>query len=294
MGDATNVLVQRRRLAAALTTARKNAGKTQAQAAAAMESSLSTVQRIEKGITRIKINDLRELMRFYGITDQWDQLLDIGRDARKPPWWGKYRKDAPKGLLTLIEHESVASAIKQFETTFVPGILQTEDYAGAVLEARYDEKTHPGRVKALVELRTKRRELLDVENPPRFHFVLDESVIHRVVGGRPIMREQLHQLIEATNKPNVTLEIVPFAAGAYSGMGISPFEIVEFTAEGAGEPVSGGNGEVLFEESSHSESFSNKPEDVLNRQELLERLERTSLGPQESVALLGEVADTMK
>src|SRR6185437_860630 len=129
MEDATNVLVQRRRLAEALTVARKKADKTQAEAAAAMDSSLSKIQRIEKGTNTINISDLKELLRFYNVTEQYDQLLTLGREARKSPWWGEYRTSAPRALLALIENESVASAIKQFETTFIPGILQTENYA---------------------------------------------------------------------------------------------------------------------------------------------------------------------
>jgi transcriptional regulator with XRE-family HTH domain len=294
MEDATNVLVQRRRLAEALTDARQKAGKTQAEAAAAMDSSLSKIQRIEKGTNTIKTSDLKELLRFYEITEQWDQLLALGREARKPPWWGKYRTSAPRGLLALIENESAASAIKQFETTFIPGILQTENYARAVLEAYHDDKVKPGRVNTLVELRTKRLGLLDAENPPRFHFVLDEPVIKRVVANRSVMREQLRRLVEVTNRQNVTIEILPYAAGLHPGMGGLPFEIIEFDSEDGESTALEGNGDVVVEETSHGVDITNKPETVRSRRETFDRLSGMSLNRGDSIKFLNQVADEMK
>lgn len=294
MEDATNVLVQRRRLAEALTAARKKAGKTQSEAAAVIDASLSKIQRIEKGTNTISTSDLKELLRFYEITQQWDQLLAMGREAKKTPWWDEYRTNAPKGLLALIEHESLASAVKQFETMFVPGILQTENYARAVLEAYYDEKAEPGRVNALVELRTKRQELFEAEDPPRFHFVLDEPVIDRVVVGHSVMREQLRWLIEMTNRQNVTIEIIPFTAGLHPGMSGLPFEIIEFDSEGGTAIALEGNGDVLAEETSHGVAISNKRENVRNRRETFDRLSGIALNQGDSIKLLNEVADKMK
>jgi len=294
MEDATNVLVQRRRLAEALTVARKKADKTQAEAAAAMDSSLSKIQRIEKGTNTINISDLKELLRFYNVTEQYDQLLTLGREARKSPWWGEYRTSAPRALLALIENESVASAIKQFETTFIPGILQTENYARAVLEAYHDDKAEPGRVNALVELRTKRLELLDAENLPRFHFVLDEPVLHRVIANRSVMREQLRRLVEVTNRPNVTIQILPFTAGLHPGMGGLPFEIIEFASEEGARIAVEGNGDVVVEETSHGVDITNKLEKVRSRWETFKRLSEMSLNQGDSIKFLNEVADEMK
>ena len=103
---------------------------------------------------------------------------------------------APAGLLDLIDYEYAASAVSQFEAMFVPGILQTEEYASAVLLNFYGEKSSAERVKALVELRTKRRDLLTSGNAPQFSFVLDESVIHRLAGSPAIMSQQLMHLVD--------------------------------------------------------------------------------------------------
>lgn len=288
IGDGASVLVQRRRLVAELKKARIKKGETQGRTAQAMEWSLSKVQRIEKGTSSITTNDLRVLLQFYGITDKQkrEQLLELGREARKPPWWQAYRTDAPRGLITLIEYESVTAAVRQFETLFIPGILQTEEYARAVLEGYYNEKSSSSRISALVQLRTKRRELLDLEDPPQFHFVLDEPAVRRVVGSNSVMRQQLLQLIEVSEKTNVTVLVIPFTAGLHPGMNGQPFEIIEVGGEVGND--------VVFEESSRGDTLIDDPGDVRNLRETFERLERMSLGLQDSVAFLREVADEMK
>ena len=177
VGDGASPLVLRRRLRAELRAARREKGLTQDQVAKAMEWSLSKMNRIEKAKTGISANDLKALLPLYGIADKEQELLTLARAARQPGWWSQYGEVAPSGLLQLIDYESAASAVSQFETMFVPGILQIEDYASAILQAFYDEKPTEERVAALVKLRTARRDLLNGENAPRFSFVLDESVI---------------------------------------------------------------------------------------------------------------------
>ncbi len=157
MEDSTSPLMLRRRLRTELRTARLNKDLTQDQVARAMEWSLSKMNRIEKAKTGISVNDLRALLPLYGITDKGrtEELLDLARAARQAPWWREYSEVAPTTLLELIDYESAASTVSQFETMFVPGILQTEEYASAVLQVFYDEKSAPKKVAALVELRTK-------------------------------------------------------------------------------------------------------------------------------------------
>jgi transcriptional regulator with XRE-family HTH domain len=284
MGDDGASVPARRRLVAELKRARNAKGLTQSRTAEAMEWSQSKIQRIEKGSSGIKTNDLRVLLQFYGITDkeQRDQLLELARDARKPSWWSEYRDNAPKELLTLIDYESMASVIRQFETVFIPGILQTEEYARAVLEIFYDEKTASGRVDALVELRKKRQELLSPESGLSFYFVLDESAIRRVVGGYSGRRLQLYRLIEVAKSPNVTIEVVPFSAGINPGMK-GPFEIIEFADES--------DEDLVFEENSRGDTFLSDSAAVTRHREVFERLEKVSLNPDDTVALLRNVAD---
>src|SRR5580700_3556573 len=129
MADGASPLVQRRRLRAELRRARQERDLTQEQVASDMEWSLSKIIRIEGGSTGISANDLKALLRLYEITDpeRTDQLTALARAARERSWWSAYRDVAPPALIQLIEYESAASAIRQFESMFVPGILQTED-----------------------------------------------------------------------------------------------------------------------------------------------------------------------
>jgi len=196
MEDSASPLMQRWRLRRELRTARLRKELTQKQVAEAMEWSLSKMNRIEKAKTGISTNDLKVLLPYYGIKDQEriEQLLALARAAKQSPWWQSYSDVASPELLELMKYESASSAISQFEPEFVPGILQTEEYASAVLQVFNDER--PGqRVERLVKLRTERRRLLSRENAPRFSFVLDEPVIRRVAGSDAVMRQQLQHLV---------------------------------------------------------------------------------------------------
>ena len=229
MGDGASPLMLRRRLRTELRTARLNKELTQEQVAKAMEWSLSKMNRIEKAKTGISTNDLKALLPLYGITDKerTEELLALARSARERPWWSRYSDIAPPTLLELMDYESAATAVSQFETTFVPGILQIEGYASAILQVFHGETSAPERVAALIDLRTRRRELLTREHAPKFSFVLDESAIQRVVGSPSIMSQQLESLVNMAKLPNVTIQVVPFTAGSYPGMK-GPFEVVEF------------------------------------------------------------------
>jgi transcriptional regulator with XRE-family HTH domain len=286
MGDSASPLMLRRRLRTELRTARLNKELTQEQVAKAMEWSLSKMNRIEKAKTGISTNDLKALLPLYGITDKerTEELLTLARSARQSPWWSRYNEVAPPDLLELIEYEYAASTVSQFETMFVPGILQTEDYASAILQGFYGEKSSAERVAALVELRTRRRDLLTSENAPKFHFVLDESVIHRLVGSPAITSQQFMHLVSVADLSNVTIQIVPFTAGMHPGMK-GPFEVVEF--EDAPDE------KIVFLEGPRGDFISDDPEETDSYLEAFRRITEKSLAPRDSVALLkaaGEMA----
>jgi transcriptional regulator with XRE-family HTH domain len=229
MEDNASPLLLRRRLRTELLGARLDNGFTQQQVAEAMDWSLSKMNRIEKAKSGISTNDLKALLGHYRITDQErvEQLLALARGAKQDPWWQSYSDVAPDGLLDLMNYESASSVVSQFEITFVPGILQTEEYASAVLQGFYNEKSDE-RMQRLVELlSTKRRELLTRENAPEFSFVLDESVTRRPVGSHSVMRQQFQHLVNVTDLRNVKIQVVPFAAGIHRGMA-GAFEVVQF------------------------------------------------------------------
>jgi transcriptional regulator with XRE-family HTH domain len=286
MGDSASPLMLRRRLRTELRTARLNKELTQEQVATAMDWSLSKMNRIEKAKTGISTNDLKVLLPLYGITDEEriEELLALARAARQSPWWSRYSDVAPTTLLELIEYEYAASAVSQFETIFVPGILQTEEYASAVLQGFYGEKFPAARVAALVELRTRRRDLLTSENAPKFSFVLDESVIHRLVGSPTIMSRQFMHLISVAELSNVTIQIVPFTAGLHPGMK-GPFEVVQF-ADAPDE-------NIVFLEGPRGDLISDDPEETDSYLKDFRRITEKSIEPSDSVALLkaaGKVA----
>lgn len=286
MGDSTSPLMQRRRLRNELRTARLNKELTQEQVAKAMEWSLSKMNRIEKAKTGISTNDLKALLPLYGITDKerTEGLLALAREARQPPWWRQYSEVAPTTVLELIDYESAASAISQFEPMFVPGILQTEEYARAVLRTFYGEDSPAERVPALVDLRTRRRELLVSEDAPEFSFLLDEAVIHRLAGSPAVTSQQLGQLADLADLPNVTIQVVPFAAGFHPGMR-GPFKVIEFDDEP--------DENVAFLEGPRGDFISDDPEETKSYLETFKRIAQKALGPSDSVGLLRKAAGEM-
>lgn len=286
MANGGNPFMHRRRLRAELRKARQAKELTQEQVASEMDWSLSKIIRIEAGSSSLSSNDLKALLRLYGVTDseQADALLALARAARERPWWSAYRDVAPPSLLQLIEYESAASVIRQFETMFVPGILQTEDYAHTVIQDYYNERPRPDKLPALVELRVRREELLDSVNPPSFQFVLDEAVVRRLVGGSTVMRRQLRQLIELAKKPHITVALIPFSAGLHPGMK-GPFEIIE--------PADPSDRDIVFLENSRADIISDNPEETLSYRENFERLVRASLGLGDSQTRLARIADEM-
>jgi transcriptional regulator with XRE-family HTH domain len=288
MADGGSPLVQRRRLRAELRKARQATDPplTQEQVAHEMDWSLSKVIRIESASSGISANDLKALLQLYGVKDsgQVDSLLALARAARERSWWSAYRDVAPTSLLQLIEYESAASVVRQFETTFIPGILQTEDYARAVIQDYYDERPGSDRLRTLVDLRIRREDLFDADNRPSFQFMLDEAVIRRLVGGSSVMRNQLRRLIEVANKPNVTLEVIPFSAGLHPGMN-GPFEIIEFA-----DPS---DSDIVFLESPRGDIVSDDPEETLKYREAFEGLAKAALGPRDSLGRIAKIADEM-
>jgi len=286
MEDSASPLMLRRRLRTEIRAARLEKELTQEQVAEAMVWSLSKMNRIEKAKSSISVNDLKVLLPFYGITkkEKVDELVAMAKAARQSPWWRRYSEVAPPALLELIDYESAASSVSQFETMFVPGILQTEEYASAVLQVFYDEKSVPEKVAALVDLRTRRRDLLAGENAPKFSFILDESVLHRLAGNPGITSRQLLHLVNAAELPNVTVQVVPFTAGLHPGMK-GPFELIQF------EDTPDEN--VVFLEGPRGDFLSDEPKETENYLEAFKRIADTALGPSDSVGRIREAASKL-
>jgi transcriptional regulator with XRE-family HTH domain len=222
--------VQRLRLRTQLRKARTSAGLTQKQVAAKMEWSPSKLIRIEAGEVGISVNDLRPLLAEYGITDQdrIDALLDLARGSRKMPF-SEYRDIYSKEFLEYLAMESSASVIRFFNPLVLPGLLQTEEYATAVIRA-YTRHASEEDIERMIEARLARQDLLQEEGTPELSFILDESVIRRQVGGRGVMRAQLRHLAELTTHPKVDVQVLPFSIGAHNAM-LGPFVLFEFDVD---------------------------------------------------------------
>ena len=217
--------VQRVVLGSQLHRLRESRGITAAQAAEAIRGSHSKISRMERGRVGFKERDVGDLLTLYGVTDSQERaaLLNLARTANTPGWWHAYSDILPAWLEPYVGLEAAASVIRTYEVQFVPGLLQTEEYARSLI--RRGSAVSEEDVSRRAELRVSRQEILGGPNPPQLWAVIDEGALRRPVGSREIVREQLRYLIEAADHPAVTLQILPFSAGAHSAMG-GPFTIL--------------------------------------------------------------------
>ncbi|MEU8073928.1 helix-turn-helix transcriptional regulator [Catellatospora citrea] len=220
--------LRRRRLGVALRELRERAGMTHQQVGPALDCSPSKLSRIENGEVGVRRSDLLVLLDLYGLDDtaQRDELIELARESkRRGGWWLKYG-EVSSPYLKLIQLESEADSIRGTELMFVPGLLQTEDYARAVIRAtRPQDGAEEVERRALIRL--TRQELLKQEKPPEFWTVLDEAVLHRTVGSPQVMAEQLRALAAANELPHITVQIIPFAHGGHEAMA-GAFRILRF------------------------------------------------------------------
>jgi transcriptional regulator with XRE-family HTH domain len=209
--------VARRRLRLALRKAREARDLTKADVARELDWSLSKVNRIESGEVSISSTDLRALLDLVAITDpeRVSYLIDLGRAARRRGWWdeARYRDHLTPAMMQLAQFETEATAIRFFNTTVVPGVMQTAAYAESVLEFWSEDLSEKERA-TRAEIRTRRRDqMLNRPGPPSWHVVLDESVPMREIGGKKVMAEQLQHLLELAHRPHISLRVLPLAEG---------------------------------------------------------------------------------
>jgi transcriptional regulator with XRE-family HTH domain len=220
--------VRRMLVGAQLRRLRTEAGLTREQAGEAIRASEWKIHRLENGQVGFKERDVIDLLRLYGVTDPDEvaAFLLVTREANTPGWWQHYGDVLPRWFRTYVDLESAATLIRTYEGQFIPGLLQTDDYMRALVQGGHLEESAE-EVGRRVRLRLARQTLLTREHPPRLWAVVDEAALRRPVGGREVMRGQLERLIEATKLPNVTLQVLPFGAGAHPAMQ-GAFSILRF------------------------------------------------------------------
>jgi len=206
---------------------REKRGLTTEQAADAIRGSHSKISRMEHGRVSFKERDITDLLTLYGITNPAERngLLALAREANVPGWWQAYSDILPHWLEPYFGLEAAASFIRTYELQFVPGLLQTEGYATALIKLGTAGGTEE--IARRVEARINRQELLNRADPPRMWAVIDEAALRRPLGGRAVMREQVKHLAEMADHPAMTLQVLPFSAGGHPALG-GPFTILRF------------------------------------------------------------------
>jgi len=263
---------------------REDAGLAQEQAARAVGFSPAKLSRIEAGKGRRPPteNDVRALLDLYKTEDyETSVLLQLLRRAGEPGWWQRFDKRLmPEWFDRLVGLQEAAEAIRTFEIQYVPGLLQTPAYTRAVVERGLP--TAPAReVQRRVELRTRRRELLQRADAPQLWAVMDESVLLRVLGSREVMREQLEHLVTMAQLPHVTVQIVPLDVTNASAPAI-PVTYLRFG--GLDLP------DIVYLEHIRSATFLEDRDETEEYRVALDRLADEALNPRESLALLRDTA----
>jgi transcriptional regulator with XRE-family HTH domain len=255
--------VQRLVLGGQLHKLRESRGITAEQAAESIRGSHSKISRMEHGRVGFKERDVADLLTLYGVTDTEERaaLLNLAREANTPGWWHAYSDILPAWAQPYVGLEAAASVIRTYQIQIIPGLLQTEGYARALI--RQGSAATEEQIARRGELRASRQEILRRPDAPQLWVVVDEGALRRPVGSREVVREQLQYLIEVADHPAVTLQIMPFAAGAHSAMG-GPFTILRFAEPDLAD--------VVYIEQLTTALYLEKPVEVDSYLEVMEQL----------------------
>lgn len=225
-------VVRRWQLAASLKELREKVGLTQERAVERLSAgpgrwSRSKLSRIENREHSIKPREVEQMLDAYGVIDAEtrDPLVRLATDSREQGWWVGFSKELPDDVRPLLSIESGLVARRDFQTLLVPGLLQTSDYARAVMNAVHPGVYSPEELERRVAARMVRQRILNGDSPPRLHCILDQTVLDRVIGSPRVMRDQLHKLLDTVESPHVTVQILPSSTGGSPGLE-GPFSIL--------------------------------------------------------------------
>ncbi len=263
---------------------REAAGLSREAAADAIRGSESKMSRLETGRVKFKPRDIADLLSLYGLTEgpQREQLLRLAEEANEPGWWQRYNEAMPEWLVTFVGLEQAASIIRCHEPQFIPGLLQTESYARTVIDL--GQAADADEVEQRVALRMQRQQLLDTPQAPEYWAVIDEGALRRNLGGKPVMSEQLDHLLKASERPNITVQVVPFDRSDAAATG-GPFTLLRFE-----EPDMP---DIVFVEQLTSALYLDKRVDVEVYLKVFDRLAAGALTPRRSVALIASTRDDL-
>jgi hypothetical protein len=275
-----NPTVRRRRLGQELRRLRELKGMTAEEVAERLLVSQSKISRLENGRRSISQRDVRDLCGVYEVEDQRvvESLMQMAKDSRQQGWWHSFG-DIPYSVYIGLETD--AASLRVYDPQVVPGLLQTRAYAQALIRGALPE-TAPADIDKRVQVRMRRQERISAaENPLRLWTVLDEAALRRVVGGRAVMREQLEHLVEQSQLPHVTVQVIPFEMGAHPGLN-GQYAILEFP--------DAADSSVVYIEGVTSDLYLEKANDVRKYSVLYEHLRAQALNVEQSRQFIAKIA----
>lgn len=262
---------------------RETKGVTREEAGHLIRGSESKISRMELGRVGFKERDVSDLLTLYGVVDEQarEAIITLVGKANEPGWWHRFNDVLPTWFQAYVGLEEAAARIRTYEVQFVPGLLQTKEYARAVVTAG-SAGISSDEIARRVDLRLERQRVLDRPDGPFFWAVIDEAALRRPIGGAEVMRAQLEHLADLMRQPNVTIQIMPFSFGGHSAEG-GAFSILRFPDRELPD--------VVYVEQLASALYLDKREDVDKYTVVMERLCAVSTTPDETVQLLRTIAD---
>jgi transcriptional regulator with XRE-family HTH domain len=259
------------------------ADKSLEDAAACLGVSVLAIRRIEQGQVKWKMPYIRLLLEEYGVRgDEEKVFLELAAQANQPGWWYRYRDVLPDWFRAFVSLEEEASLMRAYEPHYIPGLLQTEDYARTVLQAGLRDSRE---IERRVELRMERKRRLVQPNGPDFWVVMDETVLRRPVVAPKVMRDQIDHLIEVVALPNINVQVIPFALYVHEGM-YGPFQIFRFPFKELQD--------IVYVETVLGSFYVDQYDDVTAFQAALDRMSALAPAPQRTEALLGAIQKEIK
>ncbi|ATL28509.1 MULTISPECIES: helix-turn-helix transcriptional regulator [Streptomyces] len=280
MASNVNPTVRRRRLGQELRRLRELKGMTAEEVAERLLVSQSKISRLENGRRSISQRDVRDLCGVYEVEDVRivDSLMQMAKDSRQQGWWHSFG-DIPYSVYIGLETD--AASLRVYDPQVVPGLLQTRAYAEALITGALPETT-PTDIEKRVQVRMRRQDRIAApDNPLRLWTVLDESALRRVVGSRHLMRDQLEHLVEQSQLPHVTVQVIPFDMGAHPGLN-GQYAILEFP--------DAADSSVVYIEGVTSDLYLEKANDVQQYSVMYEHLRAQALNVDQSRQLIADIA----
>jgi transcriptional regulator with XRE-family HTH domain len=280
-GSADDPTVLRMVLGGQLRRLRERRGISREKAGWEIRSSESKISRMELGRVGFKERDVADLLTLYGVADaeEREALVTLARQANQPNWWNRYGDVLPNWLQSYLGLETAATIIRSYEVQFVAGLLQTPAYARAVITLGHGAASTE-EIDRRVALRIERQKILDRENAPRMWAVIDEAALRRPIGGADVMRDQIDALITASKRPNVQIQLLPFAVGGHAAAG-GAYTILRFPDRELPD--------VVYIEQLTGALYLDKREDVDHYAITMERLCVEAAPPEDTVRLLAEL-----